>query len=120
MYKRQPGGSPVQSGIINDEIRRLRLKYPEKPLYVVVDDLCASGGYYIAAAADKIYVNKASVIGSIGVLMDGFGFTGTMEMCIRDRMHAIGKRPSRRRYVQLEACVMSYWSVATRLKWRFA
>ena len=74
-----PGGSPVQSGYINDEIRRLRVQYPNIPLYVVVEDMCASGGYYIAAAADKIYVNKASIVGSIGVLMDGFGFTGTME-----------------------------------------
>ncbi|WP_294249630.1 S49 family peptidase [Propionivibrio sp.] len=74
-----PGGSPVQSGIVYDEIRRLRTKYPEVPLYVVVEDLCASGGYYIASAADKIFVDKASIVGSIGVLMDGFGFTGTMD-----------------------------------------
>ena len=74
-----PGGSPVQAGIINDEIVRLRKEYPNKPLYVVVDEMCASGGYYIAAAADKIYVNKASIVGSIGVLMDGFGFTGLMD-----------------------------------------
>jgi protease IV len=74
-----PGGSPVQSGIVYDEIRRLRAKHPEIPLYVVVEDLCASGGYYIASAADKIFVDKASIIGSIGVLMDSFGFTGTME-----------------------------------------
>jgi protease-4 len=74
-----PGGSPVQAGLVNDEIRRLRVMYPKIPLYVVVEDICASGGYYIAAAADKIYVNKASIVGSIGVLMDGFGFTGTME-----------------------------------------
>ena len=74
-----PGGSPVQAGIINDEIRRLRAKYPKIPLYVVVEDICASGGYYVAAAADKIFVDKASIVGSIGVLIDGFGFTGTME-----------------------------------------
>lgn len=74
-----PGGSPVQAGQINDEIRRLRAKYPAIPLYVVVDDICASGGYYVAVAADKIFVDKASLIGSVGVLMDGFGFTGTME-----------------------------------------
>lgn len=74
-----PGGSPVQSGIVYDEMRRLRAKYPEIPLYVVVEDLCASGGYYIASAADKIFVDKASIVGSIGVLMDGFGFTGTMD-----------------------------------------
>jgi protease-4 len=74
-----PGGSPVQAGMIVDEILRLRKGYPSKPVYVVVDEICASGGYYIAAAADKIFVNKASIVGSIGVLMDGFGFTGTME-----------------------------------------
>lgn len=74
-----PGGSPVQAGLVNDEIRRLRALHPAIPLYVVVEDICASGGYYIAAAADKIYVNKASIVGSIGVLMDGFGFTGAME-----------------------------------------
>ncbi|MEN3278444.1 MAG: protease [Massilia sp.] len=74
-----PGGSPVQAGIIVDEILRLKRGYPDKPLYVVVDEICASGGYYIAAAADKIYVNKASIVGSVGVLMDSFGFTGTME-----------------------------------------
>jgi len=73
-----PGGSPVQAGQIYDEIRRLRKKYPQIPLYVVVDDLCASGGYYVASAADRIYVNQASLVGSIGVLMDGFGFTGVM------------------------------------------
>ena len=74
-----PGGSPAQSGIINDEMRRLRAAHPTIPLHVVVEDVCASGGYYVAAAADKIFVDKASIVGSIGVLMDGFGFTGTME-----------------------------------------
>ncbi len=74
-----PGGSPVQSGIINDEIYRLRALYPDTPLYAVVEDICASGGYYVAVAADRIYVDKASIVGSIGVLMDGFGFTGLMD-----------------------------------------
>lgn len=73
-----PGGSPVQAGIINDEIRRLREKY-KKPVYAVVEETCASAAYYIAAAADRIYVDKASIVGSIGVLMDGFGFTGLMD-----------------------------------------
>ena len=74
-----PGGSPVQAGQINDEIKRLRTLHPTIPLYAVVEDICASGGYYVAVAADKIYVDKASLVGSIGVLMDGFGFTGTMD-----------------------------------------
>ena len=73
-----PGGSPVQAGIINDEIVRLKAKH-NKPIYAVVEETCASAAYYIAAAADDIYVDKASIVGSIGVLMDGFGFTGTME-----------------------------------------
>ena len=74
-----PGGSPVQAGMIHDEIRRLRQAYPDKPLYVVVEELCASGGYYVAAAADKIYVDKASIVGSIGVMINGFGVTGLMD-----------------------------------------
>ncbi len=73
-----PGGSPVQAGIINDEIFRLKKKY-DKPVYAVVEESCASAAYYIASAADEIYVDKASIVGSIGVLMDGFGFTGTMD-----------------------------------------
>ena len=73
-----PGGSPVQAGLVYDEIRRLR-ELHDKPVYAVVEDTCASAAYYIASAADKIYVNKASVVGSIGVLMDGFGFTGSLE-----------------------------------------
>ena len=73
-----PGGSPVQAGLINDEIRRLR-KLHNKPVYVVVEDVCASAAYYIAVAADKIYVDKASIVGSIGVLMDGFGFVDTLQ-----------------------------------------
>jgi protease-4 len=73
-----PGGSPVQAGIINDEIRRLKLLH-KKPVYSVVEESCASAAYYIAVAADQIFVDKASVVGSIGVLMDGFGFTGLMD-----------------------------------------
>lgn len=74
-----PGGSPVQAGIINDEIKRQKKLHPAIPVYAVVEDICASGGYYIAAAADKIYVDKASIVGSIGVLMDGYGFTEVMK-----------------------------------------
>lgn len=73
-----PGGSPVQSGYIYDEIVRLREKNPDTPLYAVITDICASGGYYIAAAADKIYADKASIVGSIGVRMDNFGFVDAM------------------------------------------
>jgi len=73
-----PGGSPVQAGIINEEIRRLKAKH-QKRVYVVVDDVCASAAYYVAVAADEIYVDKASLVGSIGVLIDSFGFTGAME-----------------------------------------
>jgi protease-4 len=87
-----PGGSPVEAGHINDEIRRLRKKYPKIPVYAVVEDICASGGYYVAVAADRIYVDKASIIGSIGVLMDGFGFTGTMEkLGVERRLLAAGE-----------------------------
>src|SRR3954451_6905945 len=74
-----PGGSPVQSQTIYDEMRRLRKKYPEIPLYAVVEDICASGGYFVAAGADRIYVSKSSLVGSIGVIMNGFGFTGLMD-----------------------------------------
>jgi protease-4 len=73
-----PGGSPVQAGMINDEIYRLKTLH-KKPVYAVVEETCASAAYYIAVAADQIYVDKASIVGSIGVLMDGFGFTGLME-----------------------------------------
>ncbi|AQV94951.1 peptidase S49 [Cupriavidus necator] len=86
-----PGGSPVQAGMINDEIHRLRKLYPSKPFYVVVEEICASGGYYVAAAADKIYVDKASIVGSIGVLMDGFGFTGLMDkLGVERRLYTSG------------------------------
>lgn len=73
-----PGGSPVQAGYINDEIGRLRTLHPDVPLYAVITDICASGGYYVAAAADHIYADKASLVGSIGVLMDGFGFVDSL------------------------------------------
>jgi len=74
-----PGGSPVQSGYIYDEILRLREKYPDMPMYAVISDICASGGYYVAAAADKIYADQASIVGSIGVRMDNFGFVDAMK-----------------------------------------
>lgn len=74
-----PGGSPVQAGYVNDEVRRLRGLYPDKKVYAVITDICASGGYYIAVAADEIYADKASIVGSIGVLMDGFGFVETLD-----------------------------------------
>jgi protease-4 len=74
-----PGGSPVQAQTIYDEMKRLRKKYPEIPLYTVVEDVCASGGYFVAVGADQIYVGPSSIVGSIGVLMNGFGFTGLMD-----------------------------------------
>jgi protease-4 len=74
-----PGGSPVQSGYIYDEMRRLRKENPDTPLYAVVTDICASGGYYIASAADKIYADKSSIVGSIGVRMDNFGFVDAID-----------------------------------------
>jgi len=87
-----PGGSPVQAGIINEEIKRQKKLHPEIPVYAVVEDVCASGGYYIAAAADKIYVDKASIVGSIGVLMNGYGFTGAMEKIgVERRLLTAGK-----------------------------
>jgi protease-4 len=86
-----PGGSPVQAGMMNDEIHRLRKLYPSKPFYVVVEDICASGGYYVAVAADQILVDKASLVGSIGVIMEGFGFTGLMDkLGVTRRMIAAG------------------------------
>ena len=87
-----PGGSPVQAGYIYDEIKRLREKHPDTPLYAVVTDMCASGGYYVAAAADEIYVDKASIVGSIGVRMDSFGFVGTMDkLGIERRLYTAGE-----------------------------
>ncbi|MBI1196152.1 MAG: signal peptide peptidase SppA [Gammaproteobacteria bacterium] len=87
-----PGGSPVQAGEINDEIGRLRKLHPDIPVYAVVTDICASGGYYIAVAADKIFADKASMVGSIGVLMNGFGFVGTMDkLGVERRLLTAGK-----------------------------
>lgn len=88
-----PGGSPVQSSYINSEIKRLREKYPEKPLHAVISDVCASGGYYVAAAADQIYVNESSLVGSIGVLMNGFGFVDVMKnVGVERRLHTAGEQ----------------------------
>lgn len=79
MELNSPGGSPVQSGEVFDEMRRLQAQYPDKPLYAVITDTCASGCYYVAAAAGQIYANQASLVGSIGVMFDGFGFVGVMD-----------------------------------------
>lgn len=87
-----PGGSPTQAGYVNDEIYRLRKEYSDLPFYAVITDLCASGGYYIAVAADKIYADKASVVGSIGVIMSGFGFVDAIEkLGIERRLLYAGK-----------------------------
>ena len=87
-----PGGSPVQSGYIHDEIGRLRGKHPDIPVYAVIADICASGGYYVAAAADKIYADKSSIVGSVGVLMNGFGFVDAMgKVGIERRLLTAGK-----------------------------
>jgi protease-4 len=90
-----PGGSPVQSGQIYREIRRLREKFPKVPVYTVIADVCASGGYYVAAAADRIYADPASLVGSIGVLVDGFGFVGTMDkLGVERRLITAGRNKS--------------------------
>ena len=87
-----PGGSPVQAGIMNDEIRRLKSLNPQIPIYAVVEDICASGAYYVAVATDSIFVDKASIVGSIGVLMDGFGFEQTInKLGIERRLMTAGK-----------------------------
>jgi protease-4 len=91
LHINSPGGSPVQAGIINDEIRRLKAEHKDIPVYAVVSDLCASGGYYIAVAADNIYADKASIVGSIGVRMDNFGVVGLMEkLGIERRLYTAG------------------------------
>ena len=87
-----PGGSPVQAGYVYDEILRLREKYPETKLYAVITDMAASGGYYVAAAADEIYADKASVVGSIGVLMNSFGFVDAMDkLGVERRLYTAGE-----------------------------
>jgi len=87
-----PGGSPVQAGYINDEVRRLRKKHPDIPVYAVASDLCASGGYYVAVAADEIYVDKASLVGSIGLRIDAFGFVEALhELGIERRLLTAGQ-----------------------------
>ncbi len=87
-----PGGSPVQAGIIYDEIMRLRKQHPDVPMYAVVEDICASGGYYVASAAERIYVDKASLVGSIGVLMDQFGFVESLDkLGVERRVLAAGE-----------------------------
>jgi protease-4 len=87
-----PGGSPVQAGYIYDEIKRLRSKYPKIKVYAVISDICASGGYYIASAADDIYANKASLVGSIGVIMNGFGFVDTLKkLGVERRLYTAGQ-----------------------------
>lgn len=79
LHSNSPGGSPVQSSYVYEEIRKIKKEHPDLPIYAVVSDICASGCYYIASASDKIFVNQSSLIGSIGVLMDGFGFVDTMQ-----------------------------------------
>ncbi|MGJ0516174.1 MAG: signal peptide peptidase SppA [Methylomicrobium sp.] len=79
LHANSPGGSPVQSHYVYEEIRKIKKEYPKTPIYAVVGDICASGCYYIASASDKIFVSQASLVGSIGVIMDGFGFVDTME-----------------------------------------
>lgn len=87
-----PGGSPVQSGYINDEIHRLKAMHPDKKVYAVIADLCASGGYYIASAADEIYADKASLVGSIGVIMNSFGFVESIKkLGIERRLYTAGE-----------------------------
>ncbi|MBN1005513.1 signal peptide peptidase SppA [Amphritea sp. ZJ14W] len=84
-----PGGSPVQSGYVYDEVKRLRALHPEKKVYAVILDIGASGAYYIAASADEIYADKASLVGSIGVVSSGFGFVDLMEKVGVERRNLI-------------------------------
>ncbi|AFT67214.1 MAG: protease-4 [Cycloclasticus pugetii] len=87
-----PGGSPVQSSYVYEAIRELKNTHPTLPIYAVVEDLCASGCYFIASAADKIFVNQSSIVGSIGVVMNGFGFTDTMKsLGVERRLYTAGE-----------------------------
>jgi len=91
LHSNSPGGSPVQSAYVFEEIRKLKKEHPDLPIYAVVSDICASGCYYIASASDKIFVNQSSLIGSIGVIMDGFGFVDIMQkMGIERRLLTAG------------------------------
>ena len=88
-----PGGSPVQAGYVNDEIKRLKIKHPNTPIFAVISDMCTSGAYYIAVSADKIFANKASIVGSIGVVMSGFGFVDAIKkLGIERRLLYSGER----------------------------
>lgn len=80
LHVNSPGGSPVQSSYVFNEIRKIKSEHPDLPIYAVASDICASGCYFIVAAADKIFVNPSSLVGSIGVIMDGFGFVDTMKI----------------------------------------
>ncbi len=93
LHINSPGGSPVQAGEVHDTILELRKQHPEKAIYTVVSDICASGGYYIAAATDEIYANRASLVGSIGVVYSGFGFVESLEkLGIQRRLLTAGAR----------------------------
>jgi protease-4 len=87
-----PGGSPVQSSYVHEAIRDIKKEYPDIPIHAVVEDLCASGGYFIASAADKIFVNESSIVGSIGVVMNGFGFTEAIKrLGVERRLYTAGE-----------------------------
>ena len=87
-----PGGSPVQADYVYNEIKRLKKKYPDIPVYAVISDACVSACYYIVSAADKIYANETSLVGSIGVISEGFGFVGTLDkLGMQRRIYTAGK-----------------------------
>jgi len=91
LHANSPGGSPVQSSYVYEEIRKIKKEHPELPIYAVVSDICASGCYFIVSASDKIFVNPSSLVGSIGVLMDGFGFVdGMQKLGVERRLFTAG------------------------------